>query len=127
DQPGDGLVDAGDRKRARRAHEQRATAEERARFLARLARLSPPDERVGILHELLDVRVAVDDRVGAEATARDLLEVEPGDPRALSVLADLLADDPRRLEELVVVLGTRAEAARTRGERGQHAEALERL
>ncbi|MCC7073554.1 MAG: hypothetical protein IT383_19755 [Deltaproteobacteria bacterium] len=99
------------RAAARRAHAERGTPDERARFLARLARRLPGEEGVEVLHELLDVRLSVDDKIGAEAAARDVLERTPGDARALRVLADVLAADPRREDELVDVLRVAAQDA----------------
>jgi tetratricopeptide (TPR) repeat protein len=125
-------TDAPTRLAARRAFEQRATPDERARFLARLARRADAagaagSEAASILRELLDLRVAVDDELGAEATARDLLARVPGDARAVAVLVELLADDPRRAGELVELLRLRAEAAQKAGDRHGAREALERL
>jgi tetratricopeptide (TPR) repeat protein len=87
-------VPAVTRAAARRFVETKATPDERARFLARLARKLEGDEAVVVLRELLTVRVAVDDRVGAEATARDLLQRVPGDPQAVAVLAEILVAPP---------------------------------
>ena len=128
----DTAVDTATRLAARRAHEQKATPDERARFLARLSRRADADgvaavEVASILRELLDLRVAVDDHVGAEATARELLARVPGDARAIGVLADLLADDPRRAGEFVDVLRQRVDAARASNDRPALREALERL
>lgn len=99
------------RAAARRAHAERGTPDERARFLARLARRLPSDESVDVLHELLDVRLSIDDKLGAEAAARDVLERKPGDARALRVLAEVLAADPRRDDELADVLRIAAQDA----------------
>ncbi|MBI1944591.1 MAG: tetratricopeptide repeat protein [Deltaproteobacteria bacterium] len=92
------------RAAARRAHAERGTPDERARFLAKLARRLPGEDGADVLHELLDVRLSVDDKIGAEAAARDVLERRPGDARALRVLAEVMAADPRREAELVEVL-----------------------
>jgi len=120
-------VPAGTRAAARRFVETKATPDERARFLARLARKLEGDEAIAVLRELLTVRVAVDDRVGAEATARDLLQRVPGDPQAVSVLAEILVEDPRRTAELVVVLRARADSARAAADVEGARQALERL
>ncbi|MBM4281951.1 MAG: hypothetical protein FJ137_14725 [Deltaproteobacteria bacterium] len=117
---------------ARRAHEQRATPDERARFLTRLARRAEASgagvaETASILRELLELRVAVDDHVGAESTARELLARVADDHRAVAVLADLLADDARRADEFVTVLRLRVDGARAAGDRAATREALERL
>jgi tetratricopeptide (TPR) repeat protein len=115
------------RAAARRFVESKATPDERARFLARLARKLDGDEAIAVLRELLTVRVAVDDRVGAEATARDLLQRVPGDPEAVAVLAEILIDDPRRTAELIVVLRARADSARAAADVDGARQALERL
>lgn len=120
-------VPAGTRAAARRFVEAKATPDERARFLARLARKLDGDEAIGVLRELLTVRVAVDDRVGAEATARDLLQRVPGDPQAVAVLADILVEDPRRTAELVMVLMARVDSARAAADVEGARQALERL
>ena len=111
---------------ARRAH-LRGSAEERARFLARLARKAPAAEALDILRELLGVRVHTGDQLGAEAAARDLLKLAPGDPGATEALARLLADDDRRTPELVQLLRARAEAARKVGDFPATMAALEKL
>ena len=115
------------REAARRFLEHKATPEERARFLARLARKLDGAEALAVLHELLAVRVSVDDRVGAEATARDVLGRVPGDARAVAALVDLLADDPRRAAELVDVLQQRIELALRDADPVAARTALERL
>jgi tetratricopeptide (TPR) repeat protein len=120
-------VPAVTRAAARRFVETKATPDERARFLARLARKLEGDEAVVVLRELLTVRVAVDDRVGAEATARDLLQRVPGDPQAVAVLAEILVEDPRRTAELVTVLRARADSARAAADVEGARQALERL
>ncbi len=120
-------TDEGTRAQARRFVEQKATPDERARFLARLARKLEGAEAESVLRELLAVRAAVDDRVGAEATARDLLSRVPGDARASSVLAEILADDPRRVEELVEVLRVQIDSARAAADTEGAKDALERL
>ncbi len=107
-------LDSGDvavRNAARRAYAQHGTPDERARFLSRLARKLPGDEGVEVVQELLDVRMSVDDRIGAEAAAKDLLERRPGDARGSRVLADLLAEEPHRVDELVDVLRVGAQQA----------------
>lgn len=122
------LDDAAVRAAARRAHAERGTPDERARFLARLARKLPGDEGVDVVQELLEVRSSVDDRIGAEAAARDLLSRRPGDPNATRVLADLLADDPRRADELVDVLRVGAQQAMSWfGKTAEACSFLERL
>ena len=115
------------REAARRFLEHKATPEERARFLARLARKLDGAEAIAVLHELLAVRVSVDDRVGAEATARDVLGRVPGDARAVAALVELLADDPRRAAELVDVLQQRIELALRDADTVAARAALERL
>ncbi len=120
-------TDEGARAQARRFVEAKATPDERARFLARLARKLDGTEAESVLRELLAVRAAVDDRVGAEATARDLLARVPGDARATAVLSELLADDPRRVAELVDVLRVRVDTARAAADTEGAKNALERL
>ncbi|MDP2341216.1 MAG: hypothetical protein Q8O67_09670 [Deltaproteobacteria bacterium] len=122
-------VDGGTRTQARRAHERKATPDERAKFLARLVRVPglEKDEVAVVLRELLELRVAVDDKVGAESTARELLLRAPGDARATTVLADLLADDPRRAAEVVAALRARADSARAADDLEGARQALERL
>lgn len=128
-------VDGGIRTQARQAHERSTTPDERAKFLARLIRLpalqgkAPADktELVGILRELLELRVAVDDSVGAESTARELLSRIPGDARATTVLADLLADDPRRTGEVVAALRACVDTARAANDNDGARQTLERL
>jgi tetratricopeptide (TPR) repeat protein len=121
------------RRRARRAYLEHGTPDERARFLARLARRLPGDEGVDVAQELLDIRVSVDDRIGAEAAAKDLLARRPGDARATMVLAGLLEDDPGRAEELADILRIGAHQAMARhgqsveGAMGEARTFLERL
>ena len=115
----------------RRFHETVASPDERARFLARLVRkldrVHDAGESIDVLRELLKVRLAVDDKMGAEATARDLLGRLPDDVAATAVLADLLSNDARRSDELVDILRAGADAARGRGDAPTASETLERL
>ena len=57
----------------------------------------------------------MDDKLGAEAAARDLLARKPADARATKVLADLLEDEPHRVDELVDVLRMASQEALSRG------------
>ncbi|HEY4220273.1 MAG TPA: hypothetical protein VGO62_03005, partial [Myxococcota bacterium] len=121
-------ADVAVRAAARRAFAQHGTPDERARFLGRLARKLPGDEGLEVVQELLDVRLSVDDRLGAEAAAKDLLERRPGDPRACKVIADLLEDEPHRLDELVDVLRVGSQHALSYfGKTGEARTLLERL
>ncbi len=127
-------VDAATRLQARRAHERCASPEDRDNFLARLTTgpqldqtWSNDGERASVLRELLELRFAVDDKMGAESTARELLTQAPGDVRATQVLADLLADDPHRAGEAVVALRARVDATRAAGDDETCRLALERL
>lgn len=116
------------RRLARRAFTEHGTPDERARFLARLARRLPGDEGLEVAQELLDVRLSVDDRLGAEAAAKDLLARRPGDARGTKVLADLLEDDPARADELADILRIGAQQALAWfGKTGEARAFLERL
>ncbi|HEY1101023.1 MAG TPA: hypothetical protein VGF99_18940, partial [Myxococcota bacterium] len=124
-------TDRATRDDARRFLADKAGGDERARLLARLGRkldrVVDADEAIDVLRELLRLRVELDDRMGAEATARELLQRLPDDDDATGVLIELLGRDGRRGSELVELWRGRADAARRRGAAPLVAEALEQL
>lgn len=126
----DFVVDPITRTSARTFHAEHGTSDERARFLGKLVRTLDPQadasEAIDILQEILDVRLAIDDVAGAEATARDLLARQPDNARALSALVDLVGLDSARSAELVELLTQRANASRARGDLAGASELLQR-
>lgn len=102
------------RRRALEAFDAHADIEERTRFLGRLARAVPGEAGVPIVRRLLSERLALDDGVGAEAAARDLLERRPGDDEALRALTALLEGHAHRAAELVEVHRLRLTIAKNR-------------
>ena len=115
-------------RRARLAFAQHGTPDERARFLARLAQGLLGEDGVEVEREILAVRLSIDDRLGAEAAAQQLLSRSPGDARATQVLADLLGDDPMRTDELCDLLRAAVQQAMPWFDRaGETRVLLERL
>jgi tetratricopeptide (TPR) repeat protein len=90
-----------------------STAEETARFLARMVRqLDSDEESLHYLRTLIELRFELGDHLGAEAAIRDLLTRHPGDNFALEKLSDLLRDAPKRRKEFIETLEMRRSIAR---------------
>lgn len=85
-----------------------APAKERARFLGRLAlALEGEDVAIDLYRETLALRLQTEDDLGAEAAARELLKVRPGDRGALEALTEVLGRAPHRRDDLAETLRTR--------------------
>lgn len=85
-----------------------APPKERARFLGRLAlALEGEDVAIDLYRQTLALRLETEDDLGAEAAARELLKVRPGDRGALEALTEVLGRAPHRREDLAETLETR--------------------
>lgn len=116
-----------ERAQARRFVESKATTHDRAMFLSQLAEKVGGDEAVDVLHELLGVQGAVDDKHGGEATARALLRLRNNDAVAQEFLLAALEHDPARSDEVIVLLRAQADHAVAVADIDGARVALERL
>ncbi|MFZ9886245.1 MAG: hypothetical protein ACO3JL_01980 [Myxococcota bacterium] len=103
------------RNRAITAWEAHAPAPEQLRFLERLAARTKGAQAIGLLGRVLQQRLVLGDRSGAELTARRLLELRPGDVEAVDALCSLLDGESSRVDERAELLLQRFEIARRRG------------